>query len=126
MVDEVLSWFNQNYTNSKLVEQPFGSYNSNATANGLNASIALDQTALGVEFVRYKADYHGFTGYGTNSYHLIYFQIEQPLPATSPSRFLQSATNSTGTGSYEGMAYTFQLKAASIGAPTTMSEQRNV
>jgi hypothetical protein len=42
----------------------------------LEASVALDSTALGVNFIRYNADYHGFTGFGAGSTHLLYFQIE--------------------------------------------------
>jgi hypothetical protein len=141
--NDVLNWFSgktQQYLSGNPSNIPFGSYNSTATTNGLDATIALDQTALGVDFVRYTSNYHGLTNFGAGSTHLVYFQIEQPVVTTSTAahRFLQTATTNstttsnstavvTGTGYYEGMAYVFNVKAgANATAPTSMVENRNV
>ena len=136
--NDVLNWFSgktQQYLSGNPTNVAFGSYNSTNTTNGLDATIALDQTALGVDFVRYSSNYHGLTGFAAGSNHLVYFQIEQPIVTTTALRFLQTSnsttttntTSVTGTGSYEGMAYSFNVKAgANATAPTTMVENRNV
>ena len=75
----VLNWFaekTQQFLSSDPDNQAFGSYNATSTANGLTATVALDSTSLGVNFIRYNADYTGTTGFGAGSTHLLYFQIE--------------------------------------------------
>ena len=143
---QVLNWFStktQEHLSGDPTELAFGEYDSTADKNGLNCTIALDTTALGVNFVRYGAHYHGFKGFAANSYHQIYFQIEKPVFVDDEEdrRFLQTGTTTTatttgttttaattttttaattpvvtGTGDYEGMAYAFQVKT---GTPLT-------
>lgn len=72
----VLNWFaekTQQYLSGDPDNQPFGSYNATSTSNGLTATIALDSTSLGVNFVRYNAEYQGTVGFGAGSTHLLYF-----------------------------------------------------
>jgi hypothetical protein len=101
---EVLSTDTQN--------KEFKLYAETATTFGLDFTISLDNTALGVNFV--TADLHlgGPTAnWASGTAQLIYFQIEQPVQATAAARLLQATTNSTattttapvtGTGNWEG------------------------
>jgi hypothetical protein len=95
-VNDIKNWFAQklqDHLGSDNEAVPFGSIapndSSNPATNGLDAKIALDTTALGVNFVRYEADYHGLTGFAAGAVHLLYFQIEKPVEsADAASRFL--------------------------------------
>ena len=83
--NDVLNWFGQKtqeHLGSENEPLAFGSVDPVDTTtpptNGITAKIALDTTALGVNFVRYEADYHGMAGFAGGHVHLIYFQIEEP------------------------------------------------
>ena len=79
-------------------EKEFPLYAETATTLGLKFTVALDNTALGVNFV--SAGLH-LTGPAANwasgTAQLVYFQIEQPVEAKPAARLLQASTNSTAT-----------------------------
>lgn len=83
--NDVLNWFGQKtqeHLGSDNEPVPFGELapvdTTTPATNGLTAKIALDTTALGVNFVRYEVDYHGLSGFAGGHVHLVYFQIEKP------------------------------------------------
>ena len=125
--NDVLNWFGektQEHLGSDNEALPFGEVlavdTTTPPTNGIKAKIALDTTALGVNFVRYEADYYGKAGFAGGHVHLIYFQIEEPLDSAYPAddeRFLQTGDAAaaaeepvvTGQGWWTGMSYAFQV-----------------
>ena len=93
-------------------KKEFPLYAETATTLGLNFTVALDNTALGVNFVSAGLHLSGPTAnWASGTTQLVYFQVEQPVEATAAARLLQATTNSTatttaapvtGTGNWEG------------------------
>jgi len=94
-------------------EKEFPLYAETATTMGLKFTVALDNTALGVNFVSAGLHLSGpAANWASGTAQLVYFQIEQPVEAKPAARLLQASTNSTatstaaapvtGTGNWEG------------------------
>jgi hypothetical protein len=67
----------------------FKLYASTNTTLGLDFSISLDNTALGVNFVTAELHLEGPTAnWASGTTQLIYFQIEQPVEAKPAARLL--------------------------------------
>ena len=93
-------------------KKEFPLYAQTATTMGLKFTFALDNTALGVNFVSADLYLSGpAANWANGTAQLVYFQIEQPVEAKPAARLLQAASNSTaksnaapvtGTGNWEG------------------------
>ena len=123
----VKNWFAATTTEYLTLEQqkqPFGSY-AEENHHMLNATISLDSTAVGANFVTVAMDLSSSNPahFAANSYTSMYFQIEQPVAEEEGAhmRLLQDEPAAeeeevvTGTGNYEGWL-------AILKAPTTAGE----
>jgi hypothetical protein len=110
----VKNWFAETtvtYLQDEQLKQPFGNYTSAANHN-LTSTISLDTTLIGANFVTVAMDLSSSNSahWVNGTYSLLYFQIEEPVPAetTEGARLLQTnatateAAPVTGTGNFEG------------------------
>ena len=111
----------QVYMNKK----PFGMYHWADKTQGLTASITMESTALGINFVTVKLDlmHPEPRVWGSGSKHAVYFQIEMPMPLEEDAkRMLQDVP--TGTGEYEG--WLGVLAGGKASGPVTLLANKNL